>query len=83
MEAILQKICNNMRVNNSLLTRDWDAMPVPTLPREGKSTLKCTQSLVMASDKHQISFLTSNQDVVAFVCYQTKVTEIGNLPKFI
>lgn len=36
MENILQKICNNMKQNNSLYSRDWDSVQLPTLPREGK-----------------------------------------------
>lgn len=35
MEAILKKICNSQKAPNILYTRDWDSLPLPTLPREG------------------------------------------------
>jgi len=39
MEGALQKICNTCKAKGNLFTRDWDALPVPTLPREGKSAI--------------------------------------------
>lgn len=36
MEAILKKICNTQKTNSMLFNRDWDSVPLPTLPREGK-----------------------------------------------
>jgi hypothetical protein len=36
MESTLQKICQSMKHNNALFSRDWDSVPLPTLPREGK-----------------------------------------------
>jgi hypothetical protein len=36
MEAALKKICNTSKTKGTLFQRDWDALPVPTLPREGK-----------------------------------------------
>ena len=36
MENILKKICNSSKDKGNLFLRDWDALPIPTLPREGK-----------------------------------------------
>lgn len=37
MEAALKKICNASKARNNLFTKDWDALPLPTLPREGNN----------------------------------------------
>lgn len=37
MEATLKKICNQCKLRGSLLSKDWDALPLPSLPREGIS----------------------------------------------
>lgn len=39
MESILKKICNSSKDKGNLFLRDWDALPIPTLPREGKIRL--------------------------------------------
>ena len=39
MEGALKKICNASKARGSLLTRDWDSLPLPSLPREGKSSI--------------------------------------------
>jgi hypothetical protein len=45
MEAALKKICNASKAKGSLFQRDWDALPVPTLPREGKLSWLTVQAL--------------------------------------
>ena len=36
MEATLKKICNQNKQRGNLFQKDWDALPLPSLPREGK-----------------------------------------------
>jgi len=36
MEAVLKKICNTSKGKGNLFQKDWDALPIPSLPREGK-----------------------------------------------
>lgn len=36
MEKTLKSICDASKKLNSLFTRDWDLVPLPCLPREGK-----------------------------------------------
>lgn len=36
MDATLKKICNACKVRGNLLSKDWDALQLPSLPREGK-----------------------------------------------
>jgi hypothetical protein len=35
MEAALKKICNACKEKRNLFQKDWDALPLPSLPREG------------------------------------------------
>jgi len=35
MEAILKKVCNASKNKGNLFQRDWDVLPLPSLPREG------------------------------------------------
>jgi hypothetical protein len=37
METTLKKICNACKLKGNLFLRDWDALPLPSLPREGKT----------------------------------------------
>ena len=39
MESILKKICNQCKLKGSMFQKDWDALPLPSLPREGKSAI--------------------------------------------
>ena len=36
MDQALKRICNSAKDRGSLLSKDWDAMQLPSLPREGK-----------------------------------------------
>lgn len=36
MDGALKRICNAAKDRGSLLSKDWDAMQLPSLPREGK-----------------------------------------------
>jgi hypothetical protein len=35
MEGVLKKICTQCKVKGNLFQKDWDALPLPCLPREG------------------------------------------------
>jgi hypothetical protein len=36
MDAALKRICNAAKARGTLLNKDWDAIQLPSLPREGK-----------------------------------------------
>jgi len=36
MDSTLKKICNACKIKGNLLSKDWDALQLPSLPREGK-----------------------------------------------
>ena len=38
MENILKNLCNSSKMKGNLFQRDWEALPLPSLPREGKSS---------------------------------------------
>jgi hypothetical protein len=42
MDAALKRICNAAKSRGTLLSRDWDALQLPSLPREGKFTFIST-----------------------------------------
>lgn len=57
MESVLQKICQAHKANNTLFQRDWESVPLPTLPREGKLQSKQDSSgstLFIGSAKSQM-----------------------------
>lgn len=31
----MKKICNACKIRGSMFVKDWDALPLPSLPREG------------------------------------------------
>ena len=36
MEEVLKSLCNSSKAKGTLFQKEWDLLPLPSLPREGK-----------------------------------------------
>lgn len=46
MEAVLKKICDSSKARGTLFQKDWDALALPSLPRESKCFISVHSSIL-------------------------------------